>query len=313
MQIFLVRVILKEDFYMNCWTIDEWTFALAIYPKFNAMDRYVLFLELLKNKGFFTDEDQNPYEKMKKLSRKKKASFACFLRELDVSKEMARYQKQGISWLYLYDEGYPERLAEIYCPPILLFYCGDVSILNKHFFLGVVGSRLATAYGLKVVDDIVPNIIHQSKGKVAIVSGLAKGIDGRAHEATISAKGRTIGVIGTGLDCYYPRENSLLQEKMMREELVVSEYPLGATPRKFHFPERNRIIAGLSRGVLVVEAKQRSGSLITAYNALDENRDVFACPGSLLQQESAGCHNLIQEGALLTTKSADILAEWSLI
>ena len=304
---------------MNGWTIDEWTFALALYPKFNAMDRYALFLELLKNKGFFETED--PFncsrnysnKKIKKLSTKKKASFTYFLKELDIPKEMNNYRLRGISWIYLYDADYPLLLKEIYCPPLLLFYQGDYSILQDHLCLGVVGARLATDYGLKLVDQLIPDLIRRSKGQIALVSGLAKGIDRRAHEATMMAEGRTIGVIGAGLDCYYPRQNSLLQKKMMKEELVLSEYPLGSTPQKFHFPERNRIIAGLSRGVLVIEAKQRSGSLITAYNGLDENRDIFACPGSLLTDESAGCHKLIQQGAFLTTKSADILEEWALI
>lgn len=304
---------------MKEWTIDEWTFALAIYPKFNALDRYALFLELLKKQGFFGKENPflshhyNQKKKIKKLSSQKKASFACFLKELDIKKEMNYYHSQGISWIYLYDECYPRQLSEIFCPPLLLFYQGDDTILQEKICLGVVGARAASHYGLKIVDQLIPDLILQSKGQIAIVSGLAKGIDRRAHEATIKAKGRTIGIVGAGLDCYYPRQNSLLQEKMMREELVISEYPLGSRPKKFHFPERNRIIAGLSRGVLVIEAKQRSGSLITAYNGLEENRDIFACPGSLLTDTSAGCHKLIQQGALLTIKASDILEEWAFI
>lgn len=300
-------------------TIEEWVFALALYPKFNAMDRYQLFMELVANEKIKLQAntmDTYRYKKqpqLKRLSPNKQAAFACFLGELDIRKEMERYRALNISWVYLFADDYPVLLREIYCPPLVLFYQGDYSILSDYIGLGVVGARLASAYGLAVVNQLIPELIEQSKGNIAVISGLAKGIDRAAHEATLRANGRTVGVIGAGLDCYYPRENSRLQERMQREELVLSEYPLGVQPLKFRFPERNRIIAGLSRGILVIEAKQRSGSLITAYNGFDENRDIFACPGSLLTKNSAGCHKLIQEGALLTTRSSDILEEWYLI
>lgn len=300
-------------------TIDEWIFALAVYPKFNAIDRYSLFVELLEKEGLqykeyiSSAELLNKDKKIKKLSTKKKASFAYFLKNLDIRAEMDKYQSQNISWKYIYSVDYPSLLRKIYMPPLLIFYRGDYSILENHISLGVVGSRLASEYGLNTVKKLIPGVIKQSKGTIAVVSGLAKGIDGQAHKETIKSGGRTVGVIGSGLDYSYPHENKSLQKKMMNEELVLSEYPLGAKPLAFHFPERNRIIAGLSRGVLVIEARKRSGSLITAYNALDENRDIFACPGSLLTKSSEGCHKLIQSGAYLTIKSEDILKEWFLI
>ncbi|MDN6731210.1 MAG: DNA-processing protein DprA, partial [Atopostipes suicloacalis] len=250
---------------------------------------------------------------IKKLSNKKKASFACFLKEVDIQEEMEKYQSKNISWKYIYSKDYPNSLRQIYMPPILIFYQGDYSILENHLLLAVVGARSATDYGLKLVSQLIPGLVKQSNAKIAIVSGLAKGIDSKAHEECINSEGRTIGIIGSGLDCYYPRENQHLQRKIMKEELVLSEYPLSSKPQRFHFPERNRIIAGLSRGVLVIEAKERSGSLITAYNAFDENRDLFACPGSLLTKTSDGCHKLIQSGAFLTRKSEDILKEWFII
>lgn len=300
-------------------TIDEWSFALAIYEKFDAKDRYSLFLELLeKNEIELTDENNSldliiKNKKFKKLSRKKKASFACFLKTLNVQKEMERYQSKNIRWKYLYSKDYPELLRQIYIPPILIFYQGDYSILKKQLFLAVVGSRLATDYGLKLVEELIPGIIKQSEGEIVIVSGLAKGIDRKAHEECMNSNGRTISVIGSGLDYYYPRGNKKLQERIAKEELLLSEYPLGSKPLRHHFPERNRIIAGLSRGILVIEAKERSGSLITAYNGLDENRDIFACPGSLLENSSAGCHKLLQNGAFLIRDSEDILKEWFII
>lgn len=300
-------------------TIDEWVFALSVYPNFNAADRYSLFFELLQEKRITYGEKFDYLKvlikdkKIKKLSSKKKASFACFLNGLDIQSEMIRYKSMNVSWKYIYSVDYPKLLLQIYQPPLLIFYQGDYSIIENHLTLGVVGSRLASNYGLKIVSKIIPDLIKQSEKEIAIVSGLAKGIDGQAHESSINAGGRTIAVIGSGLDYYYPRENKLLQKKMMQEELVLSEYPLGSKPLAFHFPERNRIIAGLSRGILVVEAKKRSGSLITAYNALDENRDIFACPGPITSKTSEGCHKLIQSGAFLITKSKDILKEWFII
>ena len=142
---------------------------------------------------------------------------------------------------------------------------------------------------------------------------MAKGIDTEAHIQALKSNGKTVGVIGSGLNVFYPYKNRSLQELLSEEQLVISEYPMGASPLKFHFPERNRIIAGLSRGVLVIEAKKRSGSLITAYNALDEDRDVFAVPGSIFEENREGNHRLIQLGAVLTTNSEDILKEWYII
>lgn len=300
-------------------TMDEWMFALAIYPSFNALDRYMLFLEMIEKYSEQTEAAsiihalKNTPKQIKKLSHKKKASFARFLGEINLQKEMENYRLMDIAWVSIYDADYPLLLREIYAPPIVLFYQGDLAILEKHVCLAVVGARAATDYGLEAVAEIIPNLLNDSNREIAIVSGLAKGIDTKAHEVTLKAKGCTIGVVGAGLDRIYPRNNKKLQERMAKEQLVLSEYPLGAKPLKFHFPERNRIIAGLSRGILVVEAKKRSGSLITAYNGLDENRDIFALPGSIFEANSEGCHKLIQLGAKLTRTSEDILEEWSLI
>ena len=300
-------------------TMDEWLFALAIYPSFNALDRYTLFLEMVENYSQQTktaslvDALKNNPKQMKKLSQKKKASFARFLGEINIQEEMEKYHEYGVSWTSIYDADYPLLLREIYAPPVALFYQGDLGILDKNICLAVVGARASTNYGLEAVAEIIPNVLKEAKQPIAIVSGLAKGIDTKAHEVTLKSKGHTIGVIGAGLDQFYPRNNKNLQERMAKEQLLLSEYPLGAKPLKFRFPERNRIIAGLSRGILVIEAKKRSGSLITAYNGLDENRDVFALPGSIFEKNSEGCHKLIQLGAVLTRNSADILDEWSLI
>lgn len=303
------------------FTVDEWLFALGIYPSMNAIDKYSLFIEMLElnTEAFSKDEFYNKVnlgndtKQIKKLSQKKKASFTSFLNSISIEDEVQKYQEQKISWVHLLSKDYPNDLREIFAPPVVLFYRGQLDFIEKHMWLGVVGARACTDYGLKAVEKIVPNLLEHTAYQVGIISGLAKGIDTKAHQEAIKAHGHTIGVIGTGLDVFYPNNNRELQEMMAKRELVISEYPLGTKPLKFHFPERNRIIAGLSRGILVIEAKQRSGSLITAYNALDENRDVFAVPGSIFESKREGCHRLIKLGAVLTQGYEDILQEWFIL
>lgn len=306
-------------FMQKIMTVKEWLFALGIYPSLEAIEKFSLFFEMIESSARvkYPKEDLPPSlfksGKIKKLSQKKKASFTSFLEKLDVAKEMAKYEKQGIKWVTILSEDYPFTLKQIFSPPIVLFYKGNFELIKKHTWLGVVGARACTEYGLEATEHILQPLIKKSEKEIGVVSGLAKGIDTKAHQVTLDASGSTIGVIGTGLDRYYPFENRTLQRKMIEKQLVVSEYPIGAKPLKFHFPERNRIIAGLSRGILVVEAKKRSGSLITAYNALDEGRDVFAVPGSIFEQTTDGCHRLIQLGGILTKESEDILKEWMYI
>ncbi|UJF14785.1 DNA-processing protein DprA [Jeotgalibaca sp. MA1X17-3] len=227
---------------------------------------------------------------------------ARFLEEQLVDRE---YKRLDIRVSTIYDEDYPIELGEIYHPPSVLFYQGDWS-LTKNRKLGIVGSRESTLYGKKVLTQLIPKLVEN---KVTIVSGLAAGIDKEAHFQTISLGGRTISVIGTGLDYFYPKENFSLQKKISHEHLLVSEYPIGTPPQRYHFPMRNRIIAGLSQGILVIEAKEKSGSLITANVALQENREVFAIPGDILHESYQGTNRLIQAGAKLVLDANDILQE----
>lgn len=205
----------------------------------------------------------------------------------------------------LLDEIYPERLKEIYNPPVLLFYQGDISLL-KTPKLAFVGSRQASSQGIKAVQKIVTELNQN----FTIVSGLAKGIDTASHLSAIKNKIPTIAVIGTGLDIFYPLENRKIQEYLAKNQLILSEYPVGEKPLRYHFPERNRIIAGLSHGVVVIEAKLRSGSLITCERALEEGRDIFAVPGNIADGFSDGCNHLIQQGAKLIYQAQDILEEY---
>ena len=236
-----------------------------------------------------------------------------YLEKLDIQRVMAQYKEKNIRWLHILSPDYPEQLKHIFIPPVVLFYQGDIALLKKYTLLGVVGSRDYTPYGKKVVDTVLSDLLKQTNRKIGIVSGLAKGIDTEAHLTTIKQTGYTIGVVGTGLDVFYPQKNRMLQEIIGRDHLVISEYPIGSKPLPYHFPERNRIIAGLSRGVLVIEAKESSGSLITAYNAIEESREVFVIPGSIFEDHRVGNHKLIKLGAILVQSSEDILAEWVFI
>lgn len=212
-------------------------------------------------------------------------------------------------YLTIEDPLYPEALRHVPTPPLVLFYKGDLTLL-KGELLAVVGARAATQYGYQVLQELMPTL---TKRGFIIVSGLAKGIDSFAHQFAISNQGKTIGVVGTGLDICYPKISGNLQIEMSRHQLVLSEYPNGTPPAKFHFPMRNRIIAGLSSGVLVIEAKKRSGSLITAQQALDYGKEVFVVPGSILDGRSSGCHQLIQDGAICVEKTKDIFDSYDLL
>ena len=203
------------------------------------------------------------------------------------------------------DDVYPFSLCEIYDAPVLLFYKGDLNLL-KLPKVADVGSRSCSQVGTKSVGKVIQGL----ENELVIVSGLARGIDTAAHLSILQNGGKTIAVIGTGLDIFYPKSNKRLQNYIGEHHLLLSEYGPGEEPLKYHFPARNRIIAGLCRGVIVAEANMRSGSLITCERAMEEGRDVFAIPGSILDGRSDGCHHLIQEGAKLITSGQDVLSEF---
>lgn len=224
-------------------------------------------------------------------------------KQLDLKKLRQEFKKFPV--LSILDSNYPLELKEIYNPPVLLFYQGNIELLSKPK-LAVVGARQASQIGCQSVKKI----IKETNNQFVIVSGLARGIDTTAHVSALKNGGSSIAVIGSGLDVYYPTENKKLQEYMSYNHLVLSEYFTGEQPLKFHFPERNRIIAGLCQGIVVAEAKMRSGSLITCERALEEGREVFAIPGNIIDGKSDGCHHLIQEGAKCIISGKDILSEY---
>jgi len=203
------------------------------------------------------------------------------------------------------DAKYPLALKEIADSPAVLYVQGRVELLNS-LCLAMVGSRAATSYGKRCSFTLARDL---AAAGVTVVSGLASGIDSEAHSGALSVQGATIGVLGCGLDVVYPKHNSGLYDRIRTDGLLVTEYPLGTKPDGFRFPARNRIISGLSRGVVVVEAARKSGSLITAEMALDEGRDVFAVPGQIDSKKSDGTHWLLQQGAKLVQSAEDIRVE----
>lgn len=218
---------------------------------------------------------------------------------------VGRLETGGAAAVCLDDIEYPALLKEISDPPTVLYVQGKVELLNS-WSIAMVGSRAATGYGKRVAYSLAQGLAESG---VTVVSGLASGIDGEAHSGALSVQGKTIGVLGCGLDVVYPRQNAKLYEQIRAEGLLVTEYPLGTRPDGFRFPARNRIIAGLSDGVVVVEAARKSGSLITAEMALEEGREVFAVPGQIDSFKSSGSHWLLQQGAKLVQSVEDILVE----
>ncbi|NRD78861.1 DNA-protecting protein DprA [Bacillus sp. BRMEA1] len=231
-----------------------------------------------------------------------------FLNPEKFNEQIQQYKKQEIEIITVFDDLYPSYLKEIYQPPWALFAKGEITLLEKEPKLAVVGSRQATQYGKNAIRMLFPELVSSG---VVIVSGLAKGIDALAHESAMKNGGKTIAVIAGGLYHIYPNENMGLALEMFKSQLIVSEYPPDTKPLKWHFPARNRIISGLSYGTFIIEAKRKSGSLITANYALNEGREVFSLPGSIFNPNSNGANELIQQGAKLVTTAKDILDEMS--
>ncbi|MGC8545036.1 DNA-processing protein DprA [Athalassotoga sp.] len=227
----------------------------------------------------------------------------------EVSEEIRRCEALKIDLIPIGDERYPVTLSQISDPPSVLYVIGNEKSAMNNFSIAIVGSRMATSYGRAVAAKISAEL---SKAGVVIVSGLAHGIDSVAHEEAVK-NGLTIGVLGTGIDIIYPRSKATLFQKVMEKGCLISEFPLGTQPNKWTFPKRNRIIAGLSMGVVVVEASYKSGSLITARLALEEGREVFAVPGSIFSATSEGTNNLIKHGAKCVSSVEDILEEFGYV
>jgi DNA processing protein len=228
--------------------------------------------------------------------------------QINLPAEMEKLEKNMVQAYTYHDSAYPSRLKEIYDYPPLIYVKGSL-LPQDEWCLAVVGTRRATVYGRQVTEEIVDDL---AQNKITIVSGLARGIDTVAHRRALESGGRTVAILAGGLDSIYPSENANLASRIVENGALISEYPLGAKPRPDNFPRRNRIMSGMSLGVLVIEADETSGAVITAHMATEQNREVFAIPGSILSPMSRGANALIQEGAKLVRNCNDILEELNL-
>jgi DNA processing protein len=235
-------------------------------------------------------------------------TFVTLRSKMDLAAELERVFQLGVRLLTWDSPNYPSLLRNIPDPPPVLYIKGKL-LPRDEWGLAVVGTRRATVYGREATRSLVGGL---AAGGVTIVSGLAHGIDTFAHRTALEAGGRTIAVLGSGVDIIYPAENRKLAGLITTNGVVVSEYPLGTQPEGGNFPRRNRIISGLSLGVLVVEGSKRSGAMITADYAAEQGREIFAVPGNILSPKSAGPNQLIQQGAKLVTTIGDILEELNL-
>jgi DNA processing protein len=225
--------------------------------------------------------------------------------EKAIERELYLLNEVNGTLLTIQDEGYPKRLKNIYDPPPLLYVRGTVK-KEDDLAMAIVGSRRTSTYGIAITEKLSQDLAAHG---ITIVSGMARGIDSVAHHGALSAGGRTLAVLGCGVDVVYPHENRRLCEEIIAHGAVLSEFPMGSPPEGSHFPKRNRVISGLSLGVVVVQAGQKSGSLITANCALEQGREVFAVPGNVGFDGSSGTNQLIKDGAKLVAGSADILEE----
>ncbi|HMQ33731.1 MAG TPA: DNA-processing protein DprA [Chloroflexaceae bacterium] len=227
---------------------------------------------------------------------------------VDLDAELERAARAGVSLLTLDDAAYPALLREIPGAPPLIYVRGALAP-GDDWAVAVVGTRAPSAYGREAAHTLARDLAASG---VTVVSGLALGVDAVAHEAALGVGGRTLAVLGSGADLPYPARNRRLAERIVEQGALISDYPLGTAPMAANFPPRNRIISGLSRATLVVEAGEQSGALITVGFALDQGRDVFAVPGPIFARQSAGCNRLIRGGAGLARAAADILADLDL-
>jgi DNA processing protein len=247
-------------------------------------------------------------EELKNLGFKEKtvSNFIKKRSTIDPDYEWKKLEKLGVKLITFDEREYPPLLKEIPNPPVALYLKG--SLLPEEKYFAVVGPRYPSDYGKLVAKEIVPELSLA----FTIVSGLARGIDGLAQKLALNENQRTVAVLGSGLDIIYPPENKTLAQKIEQNGALISEFPLGTPPKAYHFPLRNRIMAGMSLGTLVVEAKKKSGALITALLALEYGREVFAVPGSIFSKTSEGTNFLIKEGAYLTRSANDIFEKFDL-
>ncbi|MEK6733008.1 MAG: DNA-processing protein DprA [Candidatus Omnitrophota bacterium] len=255
------------------------------------------------DKIFKASEDE--FKRVKEIGSILAARIPQAIKEINLKKELDLIKKHGVKVVTFLDKGYPENLKNIYDPPVILYVKGEILPEDK-LAIAIVGSRLASFYGLQTAERLGFELASHG---ITVVSGLARGIDSSSHKGALKARKRTIAVLGSGLANIYPDEHIKLAEKISESGAVISEFPMLTRPDKGNFPKRNRIISGLSLGVVCVEAAEKSGALITCDCALEQGREVFAVPGKVDSMTSKGTNKLIKQGAKLAQGVEDILEE----
>jgi DNA processing protein len=248
---------------------------------------------------------QGKLQSLLRLDHKAMSRFLDHFHSVKTEKLLAVYASRSISVITFADAEYPPQLKQIYDPPLVLFATGDIRLLKRPI-LAFVGARNADDYARRAIRLLLPPLLDRG---IVIASGLARGTDSMAHRAAIEMGGKTIGVLGGGFFHLYPPENKGLADEMQKNHLLLSEYPPIWKPQKWFFPMRNRIISGLAKGTVIIQARKKSGSLITADYALEEGREVFAVPGPIDNPLSEGVNNLIKQGAKPVSSGEDILEE----
>lgn len=237
-------------------------------------------------------------------------SITTWEKQVDLRAEIDRVEAFGATVLIIQDEIYPSLLRNISDPPILLYCWGNLEKEDQHHGVGIVGTRDSSHYALEATKKLGYQLAYAG---LTVYSGLARGIDTAAHQAALAARGRTVAVLGSGLEHIYPQENIPLAEKIISSGAVITEFPMSTKPSKQTFPKRNRIISGASFGLLVVEAGLRSGALISANQAIEQGRSVYSIPGRIDQPQALGSNKLIQQGAKLVMEAGDILSDFPIL
>lgn len=266
------------------------------------IEKIISQVDDIRDIWYMTDSVINRF---KNISSKNKEAIIKNRNEDYLKKVLYILEEQNIEVVTIYDENYPKSLKNIYNKPLVLYIKGKI-LEEDEFAIAVVGSRKATSYGKWATEKFVKELVNLD---ITIVSGLATGIDSIAHKTALEYNGRTIAVLGNGLDIVYPNKNKELYKEIAKNGALITEYFCGVAPLPYNFPQRNRIISGLSLGVIIVEAKGKSGSLITAQHALEQGKEVFAVPGNINSIFSEGTNRLIKDGAKLIMDVEDIIEE----
>lgn len=287
---------------------QRYLIGLSSFPKFGPKRLKLIF----DNFPSCEEAYQAPLPELMKIGLPENlaSEFCRFRDKTSLEKIFNEMEKENINIISIHDKVYPHLLKEIFDPPQVLYYKGKFTTDN--FNLAIVGSRKFSSYGKQCTESLSRELSQQG---LTLVSGLALGIDTFVHETCLQNSGHTIAVLGSGIDKHslYPSSNRALAERIVTQDgLIISEFPLGTEPLRYNFPQRNRIISGLSTATLVIEAYEKSGALITAQFALDQNRELLAVPGSIFSPASAGPNNLIKQGAKIVSKASDVLEIFNL-